>query len=189
MPVADRRCKVQVPSIYSKVALTFGRTRPTARGGGSGVGSVRRVGMFGPRQALVLGPEGNDFFGSGRRCRVTLAGMGDEHDPSDPDRAAILARRRRFIAIAISGLAASGCKKPGPEPCLKVVQPSAEEGSEPEPEPDSGATGPIVEDPGEPLETGETSSEETGEAIEETNPQPCLRVAEPRPCLKKRPSP
>jgi hypothetical protein len=113
--------------------------------------------------------------------------VSDEHGTDDPDRAAILARRRRFIAIAISGLAASGCKKPGPEPCLKVAPPSAEEGSEPEPE--SGATGPIVEDPGVPLETGETGGEETGEAIEETPPEVCLKVAEPRPCLKKRPSP
>jgi hypothetical protein len=122
------------------------------------------------------------------------ADVGDEQGTDDPDRAAILARRRRFIALAISGLAVSGCKKPGPDVCLRVASPNAEEGSSPEPEPDSAVTGPIVEDPGAPLETGETGGEEAGEtgaALEETPPEVCLRVVDPqpRPCLKKRPNP
>ncbi len=46
--------------------------------------------------------------------------MGDD-DRSDPDRAAILARRQRFIALAISGLAAScGDNEGTPMPCLDI---------------------------------------------------------------------
>jgi hypothetical protein len=115
--------------------------------------------------------------------------VGDEHD-NDPDRAAILARRRRFIALAISGLAATGCKGPGPQACLSIEQPP--DPDDPQPEPESGMTGPIVEDPGAPLESGETGGEdtgETGEVLEETRPETCLLIApdpQPRPCLRKR---
>jgi hypothetical protein len=42
----------------------------------------------------------------------------------DPDRAAILARRRRFIALALTGIAVTACKtKSGPQPCLNVGYP------------------------------------------------------------------
>lgn len=43
--------------------------------------------------------------------------MGDDSD--DLDRSAILARRQRFIAMALSGLAVS-CGEAGPVPCLDV---------------------------------------------------------------------
>ena len=42
----------------------------------------------------------------------------------DPDRAAILARRRQFIALALTGLAActdKGKQDPPPQPCLKPL--------------------------------------------------------------------
>lgn len=113
----------------------------------------------------------------------------DDNKQSDLDRAAILARRRRFIALAISGLATTGCKQSAPEVCLSVI-PDPESG-----EPDAPMTGPIVEDPGAPLETGETGetgSDETGEgesgeALEQAPPQVCLKkvAPTPRPCLKK----
>lgn len=46
----------------------------------------------------------------------------DDEDRTDPDRAAILARRQRFIALAISGLSASCGKENGsPQPCLDVA--------------------------------------------------------------------
>ena len=119
----------------------------------------------------------------------------DDGKETDLDRAAILARRRRFIALAISGLATTGCKPSGPEVCLSIQAPDPEGGAEPE-ETTPGTT-PIVEDPGAPLETGETGGDEsgtgeTGEALEqETPPEVCLKVAPmPRPCLKKKgPSP
>ena len=115
---------------------------------------------------------------------------GDDSEQADLDRAAILARRRRFIALAISGLATTGCKPSGPEVCLSIQVPEPENGGE-QPPPGSG---PIVEDPGVPLETGETGGEEsgeTGEALEQTPPEVCLKVAPtPQPCLKKpRPQP
>lgn len=109
----------------------------------------------------------------------------------DLDRAAILARRRRFIALAISGLATAGCKRTSPEACLSIeITPQPED----EPEPPQ----PFVEDPGVPLrgETGPNESETgstEGEALEHNRPQVCLEVApkpkspKPRPCLKKQP--
>jgi hypothetical protein len=46
--------------------------------------------------------------------------MADE-GRDDPDRAAILARRQRFIALALSGLSASCGKNNGsPQPCLDI---------------------------------------------------------------------
>jgi hypothetical protein len=108
-----------------------------------------------------------------------------EDDIPDPDRAAILARRRRFIALAISGLAAGGCKHGSPEPCLSVP-PNAEGEGEPEPEPEPG---PFVEDPGVPVEGGEAGGE-SGGTEPKPQPQPCLKVQpNPQPCLKTRPAP
>lgn len=113
-------------------------------------------------------------------------------DDDDPDRAAILARRRRFVALAISGLATTGCKGSPPEVCLSIAAP--EEGGD-DPAIDEGhdagsdANTPFVEDPGAPLEGGETG--ETGETGSEDEPpdvvpQVCLKKAAPRPCLRKR---
>ncbi|MFO7563506.1 MAG: hypothetical protein R6X02_12745 [Enhygromyxa sp.] len=128
--------------------------------------------------------------------------MADEHsdqgdEAGDPDRAAILARRRRFIALAISGLATAGCKVPeGVHACLSPeLDPEPKHDDEGEP---LGLDGPFVEDPGAPLSTGEgdetggdeSEGDETGEALEQTPPEVCLKVAPaPRPCLKKRPAP
>jgi hypothetical protein len=81
----------------------------------------------------------------------------------DPDRAAILARRQRFIAIALSGLT-TGTACARSEPCLNVAVP-----------PDGQA---------EPIEPGQTTGD-TGEVDGNvvTAPQPCLMVAAPQPCL------
>jgi hypothetical protein len=105
----------------------------------------------------------------------------------DPDRAAILARRRRFIAIAISGLATTACKASA-QPCLSITQPEADTGEEPvDPDPNQ----PIVEEPGVPVETGETAEPAEPEApLEPTPPEVCLKIApqpqpQPQPCLKK----
>lgn len=101
---------------------------------------------------------------------------GDARD--DEDRAAILARRRRFIALAISGLATTGCKRQA-EPCLSVAIPEDPD------EQDPGEPGPFVEDPGAPLESDDASEGEGG-LEEEPAPRP---KPKPRPCLKKRPAP
>ena len=50
-----------------------------------------------------------------------IAGMADD-ERDDPDRAAILARRQRFIAMTLSGLAAScGSNGGKPQPCLDIA--------------------------------------------------------------------
>jgi hypothetical protein len=115
--------------------------------------------------------------------------------PEDPDRAAILARRQHFIAIALSGLATTtACASTGdsgtggtkeaekkgqseapPEPCLSVALPpenaETETGAPPQP-------CLKVAPPDEQTEEGETGKPA------EPAPEPCLKVA-PRPCLKK----
>ena len=53
--------------------------------------------------------------------------MGDDGQGDDPDRAAILKRRNRFIALALTGMATVGCgggsEDAEPMPCLEQVQP------------------------------------------------------------------
>jgi hypothetical protein len=97
-----------------------------------------------------------------------------EHDEQDPDREAIMARRRRFIAVALGGLA-TGC------PSRSVPDPST-----------SGTNGPTTN-----IESGESG----GGSGSETAPQACLKLdlppssesesesgieeteTSPRPCL------
>lgn len=75
-----------------------------------------------------------------------------DHDEHDPDRAAILARRRRFVALALGGLA-TGCT-PG-RPNSEVTGDSAGESTS-----------------GESSSGGESSSS----GVEsDTAPRPCLK--------------
>jgi hypothetical protein len=122
----------------------------------------------------------------------------------DPDRAAILARRQRFIAIALSGLAtATACDKPKADPstpkdakadeskqddkgappqaCLKVAPP--------EPVPADGSS------TGMPMPCLDVAPPEP-EPIDDGSPQACLKIVrpppeepkpKPQPCLKVRP--
>ncbi len=114
----------------------------------------------------------------------------------DGDRAAILARRQRFIAIALSGLASAGTTCTAPQPCLNISQPQGSGGApEPVSQPADGTAtpagtpdappqaclkvAPVVKD----VPPGDTAT-----------PRPCLEVvpppeppddkAAPRPCLK-----
>ena len=117
-----------------------------------------------------------------------------DDDSPDDDRAAILARRRRFIALAISGLATTGCKAGSPEPCLSVIAPDEPADDEDVDAADAGANGPFVEEPGTPLETGETETGETETGATETEmpglvPSVCLNFAAPQPCLEVAPKP
>ena len=96
----------------------------------------------------------------------------DEADPKakalDPDRAAILARRQRFIALALSGLTTAACDQPTnkPDACLKVK----------------------VSDPKEPKTTGEPRACLDVAPHPCLSPTPCLDVAPPGPCLRVAPS-
>ncbi len=112
------------------------------------------------------------------------------------DRSAILARRRRFIALAISGLASGGCKTgPGPQPCLSIAHPMSPEGGEAEEAEegageDSGREEPmpqpclsIVPEDAEPGGGSEPPTDESSDDTPEPPPRPCLnmRMPEPRP--------
>jgi len=119
----------------------------------------------------------------------------DNERSSDPDRAAILARRKHFIAVALSGLATglSACTSsdkvtPGAEPAVQPGPPLAPQ-DQPPPEiseTGSGETGSGETGSGE-TGSGETGSGETGEteapAKPEPRPRPCLKKPAPRPCL------
>jgi hypothetical protein len=123
----------------------------------------------------------------------------DSKSGGDPDRAAILARRQRFVALALSGLATTGCtdgstKQPGddkaddkkaaeppPHPCLSPVQPE-QKPPEPPPQPC------LKVAPPEPEGESESGGVSEPEPAPEPAPQPCLKKAPPRPCLKVAPS-
>lgn len=86
----------------------------------------------------------------------------------DPDRAAILARRQRFIALALSGLATTAaCEKPKEDPAA----PKADKGT-PQGKGDDGAPPQACLKVAPPEPEGEGS---TG------RPMPCLDVAPPEP--------
>lgn len=131
----------------------------------------------------------------------------DEPKPTlDPDRAAILERRKRFIALALSGLSTAACT-PGtgpakPDPCLKTVprQNDEDEGDEAaaphpclsmpiQPDPPPQVCLKIAQPPADTGDTGDTGESETGEAAPEPTPQPCLSKPVPKPCLKTIPRP
>ncbi len=132
----------------------------------------------------------------------------EESRPVDPDRAAILARRQHFIALALSGLATTAActstadkgepstgtkaqqdsgKEAPPQPCLNVqpVDPDSTSGSQAQPHPCLKII--REEDRDEPAggTTSETGGETGGETGDEPTPRPCLSKAPPKVCLKK----
>jgi hypothetical protein len=140
-----------------------------------------------------------------------------EHDDDgqkpapDSDRTAILERRKRFIALALSGLSTAACTPASgpqgrPDPCLKGVprqqdeddgdgddaaapQPCLSMPIRPDPPPDPPPQVCLkIAQP--PADTGETDTgEDDGAAAPEPVPQPCLSKPAPRPCLKQAPQP
>jgi hypothetical protein len=125
----------------------------------------------------------------------------DEVKPApDSDRTAILARRKQFIALALSGLTTTAaCDKEAPskggksssgeqadtskpQPCLTVSPEPPQPETPPEPKPQPCLKMPPPEEPPQP------------ETPPEPLPQPCLSMPidpepkpepQPRPCLKK----
>lgn len=75
--------------------------------------------------------------------------------PDDPDRDAILARRKRLVALALSGLIGplAGCDEVRPGPCLQppYVEGDQPPGPTPTPTPDP-YPGPCLEAPYDPPE-------------------------------------
>lgn len=136
----------------------------------------------------------------------------DPERPDDPDRAAILARRQRFVTLALSGLTgafAAGCdggSEAKPEPCLdysappetKVEGPTSD-GQEaqattgvPEAPATTGAvegTSAAAPDEGTTGTTGASAttgaSEPEGTGDETGGKEDTGDAAAPRPCLKK----
>lgn len=103
------------------------------------------------------------------RRRGTLSVMAND-DESDHDRGAILARRQRFIAIALTSLAAACANRPtSPQPCLSPPQDSGTHGDPPIEDPPTTDTGdePPVDEP--PVDAPPVDAP----------PQPCLKVAKP----------
>lgn len=111
-------------------------------------------------------------------------------DDDDLDRAAILARRNRFIAVALSGLATGvGC---APQTCLKVIAPqdpgaqrparpeaclsvAYPEPRQPEPRPEPL---PVMVTP--PPEPSPPPSPPPYVPLPTTGPQVCLTIMKPR---------
>jgi hypothetical protein len=121
-------------------------------------------------------------------------------DDRDPDRRAILSRRQRLIAIALSGLGttAGGCDAVSPAPCLEAMPierplepptggpmlPETDElPAHPPPMPCLEPTPRDAVDEGEPADDRQ---EET--APEQAQPHPCLSRPRPppMPCLTPR---
>ena len=103
----------------------------------------------------------------------------DKQGEGDPDRAAILARRQRFVALALGGLA-SGCTpgKPDTKPDDSIESASEAEGESGTTGEESGSsdeTGPApclkYDLPPDPGTDDESGSEDTGET---GTPRPCL---------------
>lgn len=100
--------------------------------------------------------------------------MADDAPEHDPDRAAILARRQRFIALALSGLAgAAACDACEPKPCLNVATPQEDGGD--------AKTG--------DAKTGDakTGDAKTGDAKTGDTKTDGTPTAEPRVCLSMAP--
>ncbi|HVI03406.1 MAG TPA: hypothetical protein VM869_32145 [Enhygromyxa sp.] len=106
------------------------------------------------------------------------------HDQHDPDREAIMARRRRFIALALGGLSTSCTPgKPGPDPTPVSTSGSGEsttsgEGSDSDGESDTEDPGEKLDlPPGEKFDLPPEPESESGSETESggtTGPQPCL---------------
>lgn len=129
----------------------------------------------------------------------------DDGQDGDTDRAAILARRQRFIAMALTGLAAtaagcdngkgktsgSGAAKPPTDehptapsqPCLKVRQtPSPDRGTTAAPTPCLEVSVPASSegDDGQ-ADDGQADDDQADDGPAKPPPQPCLRVRKPEP--------
>jgi len=112
--------------------------------------------------------------------------LDEKNEPSpDPDREAILARRQRFIAIALSGFtsALAGCDHRNEPPKPPIDQQGAV--SSGAPTGNSGAPSRSVEGgvPPQPclkmVPPQNLNREEQGAQSEQSKPQPCLSIARP----------
>jgi hypothetical protein len=129
----------------------------------------------------------------------------DERDPADPsaaqgddpDRAAILARRQRFIALALSGLATTtACDKPKEDPSTpketKAPQEGKDdEGARPQPCLEVSVPGPdpIEATTGRPQPCLDVAPPDPEPIDDGVPPHACLKIARPEPEPKPKPQP
>ena len=102
----------------------------------------------------------------------------DDRDDDELDREAILARRRRFIAAALSGIVLSQAACATPQPCLEPVPPTKDAST------DTGTPQPCLS----PVwDAGPDNGPPPPDAGPDAGPQPCLTPlppdAGPQPCL------
>lgn len=90
----------------------------------------------------------------------------DDDAQGDEDRAAILARRQRFIALALGAFGATACNRGGPEPCLSMTPVH----------PDASVAAPPVQASPQPSPVSESPREDVPPDIELARPQPCLNI-------------
>jgi hypothetical protein len=127
-----------------------------------------------------------------------MAERDDDPKPTiDPDRAAILERRKRFIALALSGLSTTACtagdskstspkgdtrgEVAPPNACLKVAPREGESDDAAAPHPCLSVA--IQPDP--PPDPPPAESETEGETgTPKAAPRPCLKKPVAHPCLK-----
>jgi len=124
--------------------------------------------------------------------------MADDDERDDPDRAAILRRRNRFIELALSTVAAgslAACDDPVPRPCLEPM--ALPDDAQPQPclkiaapDPDAGAAPPPAADAGKPEPKPQPCLKPLAQPPQ-PQPQPCLAPppdrAKPQPCLSMPP--
>lgn len=95
------------------------------------------------------------------------------HD--DHDRAAILARRQRFIALALSSLSVACTGRPSrPQPCLSP--PMRDTQGEQPPIDGESATDANATDASEPDATATEDAKTNDTELHDAKPQPCLKV-------------
>jgi hypothetical protein len=141
---------------------------------------------------IVVPPRHRRQTVAGRGLRGTLPWMSTD----DPDRAAILARRQRFVAIALSSLATGGVACTKPQPCLDVQRAPGPTESKAKPQPcldiqrppEEGKPRPCLnvsapgEDPGPEDGKAQDGKAQDGKAdapAEQVPPHACLKIARP----------
>jgi hypothetical protein len=119
-------------------------------------------------------------------ARVEIADPRVVADQKKPDRDAILARRRFFVASAMAGVVVAACDRAGPQVCLEQMPPPTDAGpssapdSERPPQPCLEIPPPVNEDAGSTTSVEDATDAGKDAGKIEKPPQPCLTPMRPR---------